>query len=184
MALSIEDILVLYGSAGAAQYGMEAINQERHALQCAQLAEAAGSPPSLVAAALLHDLGHLLATVRRPDGSRNDLHEYVAIPFLRGVFPDAVIEPIRLHVDAKRCLCAIDTTYWSTLSPASRRSLEMQGGPFTVEQARDFAARPFAAEALALRRWDDQAKDPAVSTRGWDHYRGILEDASVELLPR
>lgn len=176
MSLSIDDIVMLYRTSGAARYGMEIINQEQHALQCAQLAEQAGSTPELVAAALLHDLGHLVAA-DRPAG--NDLHEFVAIPFLRGVFSDAVIEPIRLHVDAKRYLCAAVTGYQDTLSPASKRSLELQGGPFEPEEARRFIEQPFAVDAVALRRWDDAAKSPTVATRGWGHYSQVLGRARL-----
>src|SRR5690606_20480083 len=93
---------------GAGRYGNEAVSQLDHALQCAQLAEEAGEAPATIAAALLHDLGHLVAVehLRRgdPGRTRDDLHQYAALPFLRGLLPPAVLEPIRMHVDAKRCL--------------------------------------------------------------------------------
>lgn len=179
MALEIDDIIELYRTAGAARYGMEAVNQEQHALQCAQLAEQAGGPPVLVAAAVLHDLGHLVRVEQRGDDSKNDRHEFVAIPFLRSLFPDAVIEPIRMHVDAKRYLCATQPGYWDTLSPASKRSLELQGGPFTADEAQRFIAQPFAYDAVSLRRWDDFAKSPTTATPGWGHYRRVLERAAL-----
>ena len=179
MALDIDDIIELYRTAGAARYGMEAVSQEQHALQCAQLAEQAGCPPLLVAAALLHDLGHLVKVERRAGDAKNDLHEFVAIPFLRGMFPEAVIEPIRMHVDAKRYLCATQPGYWDTLSPASRRSLELQGGPFTTDEAQRFIAQPFAYNAVSLRRLDDCAKSPTAITPGWGHYRRVLERAAL-----
>lgn len=181
MALSIDDIIALYRTRGAARYGMEAVSQEQHALQCAQLAEQAGSTPLLVAAALLHDLGHLIAIDQRPsDAERNDLHEFVALPFLRGVFDKAVTEPIRMHVDAKRYLCATVPGYSETLSMASRRSLTLQGGPFEPDDARRFIEQPFAGDAVALRRWDDHAKSPTTSTRGWGHFAQVLERASAK----
>jgi phosphonate degradation associated HDIG domain protein len=180
MTLDIEEIVELYRTIGAARYGMEAISQERHALQCGLLAEQAGSCAELVAAALLHDLGHLLAPDSGPDGARgNDLHEVVAIPFLCGAFGAGVIEPIRLHVDAKRYLCAVATGYWDTLSPASKRSLDFQGGAFTIEEAMDFIAQPYAMDAVALRRWDDCAKSPTRATPGWAHYREVLAGAQA-----
>jgi phosphonate degradation associated HDIG domain protein len=179
MALDIDDIIELYRTAGAARYGMEAVSQEQHALQCAQHAERAGCPPVLVTAALLHDLGHLVKVAPRGSGEKNDQHEAVAIPFLRGMFPDAVIEPIRMHVDAKRYLCATQPGYWNTLSPASRRSLELQGGPLTAEEAQRFIAQPFAYNAVSLRRWDDTAKSPTAITPGWGHYRRVLERAAL-----
>lgn len=175
MALSISDIIELYRTAGAARYGMEAVSQEQHALQCAQLAEQARSPTELVAAALLHDLGHLVRAEPANDGAdRDDLHEYVSIPFLRGVFTDAVIQPIRLHVEAKRYLCAVSSGYRQALSPASQRSLALQGGPFTPDEAQSFIRQPYAGQAVALRRWDDCAKSPTVTSPGWDHYRQVL----------
>ena len=180
MALTVLDIIQLYRSAGAARYGMESVSQEQHALQCAVLAEQAGSPPELVAAALLHDLGHLVRC--KPDSSaaaRDDLHEYASIPFLRRTFTEAVIQPIRLHVQAKRYLCAVSSGYREALSPASQRSLGLQGGAFTPEQAQEFICQPYAGEAVALRQWDDSAKDPAARTPGWSHYEQILLRASA-----
>lgn len=184
MALTIDQIIHLYRTAGAERYGMEAINQEQHALQCALLAEQAGSRPELVAAALLHDLGHLLDDGPDATPHQNDLHEYRAIPFLRGEFPNAVIEPIRMHVAAKRFLCVIEPEYWHSLSPASRHSLQLQGGPFDADEASRFIAQPFALDAVDLRRWDDQAKSPTRSTPGWAHFRSILERASLQPQPQ
>ncbi|HET6828037.1 MAG TPA: HD domain-containing protein [Ramlibacter sp.] len=180
MALTIGQIVHLYRTAGAARYGMEAVNQEQHALQCALLAQEGGASPELVAAALLHDLGHLLSeSLPETAAGKDDLHEYRAIPFLRGEFPDAVIEPIRMHVAAKRYLCAVEPSYWRGLSPASRRSLELQGGVFSDEEARHFIAQPFAADAVALRLWDDQAKSPTRGTPGWAHFERVLRSVSL-----
>lgn len=178
MALDIEQIVRLYRTEGVARYGMEAINQEQHALQCGQLAQESGAGPGLVAAALLHDLGHLL-TRDLPESAadKDDLHEYRCIPFLRGTFGDAVIEPIRLHVPAKRYLCWGEPGYLASLSPASQRSLELQGGTFSEKEAAAFIAQPHARAAVALRRWDDRAKSPTRSTPGWGHFLGALEDA-------
>lgn len=175
MALGIAQIVHLYRTAGAARYGREAVDQEQHALQCAWLAQRSGASDELVAAALLHDLGHLL----QPDatGPGNDLHEYRVLPFLRGAFPDAVVEPIRLHVAAKRFLCVIEACYGETLSPASQRSLQLQGGPFSAEEAAAFISQPFAEDAVDLRRWGDLAKDPGCTTPGWPHFEAVLRRA-------
>ena len=184
MTLKLEEITSLFAVKGAAQYGSEAISQLQHALQCAHLAEQAGASAELVTAALLHDLGHLVstATESRADGV-DDLHQYMAIPFLRGVFSDAVLMPIGLHVDAKRYLCFADQRYHATLSRASQRSLGLQGGPFTQEQAAVFIAKPFATDAVALRRWDDLAKDPTATTPTWSHYASVMGRASASLIP-
>lgn len=106
-----------------------------------------------MAASFLHDFGHLLAP-------HAEIHQYLALPFLRPAFGDAVLEPIRLHVDAKRYLCFAENGYWDDLSAASRRSLEVQGGAFDAKHAHDFLRRPFAREAVQLRLWDDLAKVP------------------------
>ncbi len=183
MALTLDEITDLFHANGAVQYGSEAVTQQQHALQCAHLAEQAGATPALIAAALLHDLGHLLAPEQRPKSAgADDLHQFMALPFLRGVFPDAVLAPIRLHVDAKRYLCQADPAYWAGLSPASQRSLVLQGGPFTAEEAAAFIDQVFAADAVALRRWDDSAKNPEALTPGWTHYAGVLERVSCVAL--
>lgn len=179
MPLTIAQIERLYRTEGAARYGMEAIDQQQHAFQCALLAEQAGAQPPLVAAALLHDLGHLLYELSPQAEGKDDLHEYRALPFLRGEYPDSVLQPIRLHVAAKRFLCAMDAGYRDTLSPASRRSLELQGGAFDDQQLQQFLAEPHAMDAVALRRWDDLAKSPTRATPGWDHYRRILEEVTL-----
>jgi phosphonate degradation associated HDIG domain protein len=157
---------------GHAQYDSEAVSQLAHALQCATLAEQHGSSPALISACLLHDIGHLLhglgddTTLRGID----DRHEYRAIPALRNLFPPAVTEPIRMHVAAKRYLCAVDEAYWQGLSTASKRSLELQGGIFTPEAAAMFIAKPYAQDAVRLRQWDDRAKAPEARTPALDHF--------------
>jgi predicted HD phosphohydrolase len=83
--------------------------------------------------------------------------------------------PIQLHVAAKRYLCATEAPYFATLSPGSVRSLELQGGPFTSEQAQRFAATPYAPDAVVLRRWDEQAKVCGLPTPALQHFRPYLE---------
>ncbi|MGJ7486924.1 phosphonate degradation HD-domain oxygenase [Variovorax sp. LT2P21] len=172
MALSLIDIEGLFARHGAAQYSGEPVTQLEHALQTALLAEQAGADDELVTAALLHDLGHLLndqgetPTLRGVD----DVHQYFALPFLRGVFGERVLAAIQWHVDAKRYLCATRTDYWQQLSDDSKRSLELQGGVFSPEQAEAFIAQTHAADAVALRLWDDQAKSPDRPTPPLAHY--------------
>lgn len=179
MPLTVEEISRLLTVRGSRQYGREAVSQLEHALQCAHLAEQAGETKHTVVAALLHDLGHLLAAERDrqadDDQQQDDLHQFIAIPFLRGLLPDAVLEPIRMHVDAKRCLCTTELGYWDTLSPASKRSLELQGGAMTFAQALAFMSQPFAEEALRLRRFDDLAKVPDADTPPLQHYLDMLQ---------
>lgn len=177
MALSIPDIRKLFDEFGAMAYSGEPVTQLEHALQSAQLAEQESAGDALVAASLLHDLGHLLNRQGETPTARgiDDLHQYYALPFLRPVFDDAVLEPIRLHVDAKRCLCAIDTEYFGRLSADSVRSLALQGGVYSAPQAQAFMAQPFAADAMRLRRWDDQAKRAGLPTPPLSHYLAVLE---------
>jgi phosphonate degradation associated HDIG domain protein len=177
MALSIDDIEILFARHGQAQYSGEPVTQLEHALQTALLAEASDADDELVTAALLHDLGHLLSehgqhgdtpTLRGVD----DVHQYLVIPFLRGLFPERVLASIAGHVDAKRWLCAERPAYFDSLSEDSRRSLALQGGIFTGEQAAAFIAKPHAQDAVRLRLWDDLAKQPALSTPPLTHYLG------------
>jgi phosphonate degradation associated HDIG domain protein len=157
-----ERIIEVFEREGMARYD-EAVTQVEHAVQAAQWAEVAGAGDALVAAALLHDLGHLLSGDHRdPDEFRErDLHhEDIAARFLARWFGPEVTEPIRLHVAAKRYLCAVEPGYHDGLSPASVRSLELQGGPMDADQAVAFAGLDHAMDATDLRRWDDLAKDP------------------------
>src|ERR1700743_2336923 len=158
MALSLDDIRSLFEQYGKLAYSGEPVTQLEHALQSGALAEGEGADEELVAAAFLHDLGHLLNRQGETPTQRgiDDLHQYFALPFLRPVLSDAVLEPIRLHVDAKRCLCAIDATYFGQLSVDSVRSLELQGGVFSRQEADAFLQKPYAEDALRLRRWDDR----------------------------
>jgi phosphonate degradation associated HDIG domain protein len=180
MALSIVEVQRLFESRGAAQYGSEAVSQLEHALQCAALAQEAGATQELVAASFLHDLGHLVARAPHENGrDADDIHQYLAIPFLRGLFPEAVLEPMRLHVDAKRYLCREEPGYWDALSPASKHSLELQGGAFSSAEAARFLRSPYARDAVALRRWDDLAKVPGRATPPIAHVARTLCLVSV-----
>ena len=178
MSLTMSDLIDVLKRPGQTQYGMEAVSQLEHALQCAQWAEKSGETDETVVACLLHDLGHLIAAERDHlidhDTSVDDLHQYIALPFLRSLFPSAVLEPIRLHVDAKRYLCWAEPSYWEGLSPASQISLEQQGGVFTDDQAQAFLALPFAEESIRLRRYDDRAKVPNQITPDLEHYAHLM----------
>jgi phosphonate degradation associated HDIG domain protein len=164
--LSLDEIEALFARRGHEQYAGEPVTQLEHALQTAALAEAEGADDALVTAALLHDLGHLLQDLGETPTLRgiDDRHQYAALPFLRGLFPERVLGGIALHVDAKRYLCATRAGYLGALSEDSRRSLALQGGVFGADQAAAFIARPGAEEAVRLRLWDDQAKTAGAAT--------------------
>jgi len=177
--VSISDICVLFARKGGRAYEGEGVTQLEHALQTATQAEAAGSPPPLIAAALLHDLGHLLndqgetPTLRGVD----DLHQFAALPFLRSLYGDDVLEPIRMHVDAKRYLCATRPDYYAQLSADSKRSLVLQGGVYSAEEVSRYIGRPHAEDAVKIRLWDDLAKVAGGSTPPLAHFVGALEAA-------
>ena len=164
--MGLHKILETFHQRGAEQYGNEAVSQLEHGLQCATLAQNRGESAPLVTACLLHDLGHLLHDLGEDAATRgvDDRHEYRAMGFLKRIFSDAVTEPIRLHVNAKRYLCAVDANYWQNLSPASKQSLELQGGIFSPEESQQFIQQPYAAAAVKLRVWDDLAKQPGYPT--------------------
>jgi len=172
MALTLEDIAQLFAGRGGEQYAGEPVTQLEHALQSAALAEAEDADDELVTAALLHDLGHLLHDLGETPTLRglDDVHQYRALPFLRGLFGDNVLGAIAGHVDAKRYLCATRAGYHEALSDDSRRSLQLQGGVFDAQQAAAFIARPGADRAVRLRIWDDLAKAANLPTPPLSHY--------------
>ena len=175
--LSISGIGALYAAMGGRMYSGEPVTQLEHALQTAWLAERAGASPALVSASLLHDIGHMVNDCGETPTERgvDDLHQYHALAALRGVFGDDVLEPIRWHVDAKRYLCRARPEYYEGLSPDSKRSLVLQGGIFSADEAEAFAARRWAGDAVKLRLWDDLAKLAGERTPAWPHFEAILE---------
>ena len=181
----VDAIAELFASEGAADYLGEPVTVAAHLLQAGARAEAEGAPPALVAAALLHDVGHLRgadADVHAVELSGRELmaghdnnHGDRGAQWLSAQrFPVSVTEPIRLHVAAKRYLCATEPSYFGQLSEASVYTLSVQGGPMTDGQALEFEREPHAADAIAVRRWDDLAKDPSADVPAFDHYRPLL----------
>jgi gamma-butyrobetaine dioxygenase len=164
---AVEIIDELFAGPGARAYLGEPVTIGAHMLQAGALAEAAGADPPLVAAALLHDIGHL----RQATDAR---HGEAGARWLSQWFGVAVTEPVRLHVAAKRYLCAVEPGYFGLLSAESVRTLSRQGGPMTAGEAAAFEALPHARDAVAVRRWDDQAKDPAVTPPPFPHFAELL----------
>jgi gamma-butyrobetaine dioxygenase len=164
---AVEAIGELFAGPGARDYLGEPVTIGVHMLQAGALAGAAGAESALVAAALLHDVGHL----RSEAESR---HGEAGARWLSQWFGEAVTEPVRLHVAAKRYLCAVDAGYAGLLSAESVRTLSLQGGPMTAAEVTAFEALPHARDAVAVRRWDDQAKDPAVTPPPFAHFAALL----------
>lgn len=181
---TMNELLALLVKDGAAQYGYEPVTQLAHGLQAAKLAEDAGEPPALIAAALLHDIGHLVegADVRLLELQEDDHHEDRSAQALATCFPPAVVEPVRWHVRAKRYLCFAEAGYYEQLSDASRQSLALQGGPMNAREAEEFLRLPYAGDAVRLRRYDDRAKNPAAKTPPPAHFVAYV--AQVATLPK
>ncbi|KJV10244.1 hypothetical protein VZ95_06285 [Elstera litoralis] len=162
----------IYEGRATRAYGLTDVHQLAHALQSAELAAEAGESPALILAALLHDVGHMVHELGE-DPARagvDDRHEDLGADWLAQHFPRQVSEPVRLHVAAKRYLCATEPGYTELLSEDSIRSLALQGGPMSAEECTDFRTRPFVEEALRLRRYDDAAKDPNRQTRRFGEF--------------
>jgi [1-hydroxy-2-(trimethylamino)ethyl]phosphonate dioxygenase len=179
---TVDEILELFAQRGDSRYGGEAVSQRAHALQAATLAEQSGAAPDLIAAALLHDVGHLLHDLPAdaPDRGTDDRHETTGWRFLQARFPPAVVEPVRLHVAAKRYLCAVDPEYLARLSRSSVVSLSLQGGPMSDREIDEFRENPFHDDAVRLRSWDDAAKDPELATPPLAHFAACLAEVARE----
>ena len=177
---TVQRIIDVFQQRGAELYGSEAVTQMQHAIQSALLAQQEQAEPSLVVAALLHDIGHILGDTPLPsDESQNydDHHETRAYAWLRENFGNSVAEPVRLHVAAKRYLCTVDPGYAEKLSPTSLKSYFDQGGPMNDEEKAAFEKNEFYQQALRLRRWDDLAKDPAVPMPSIESFVDLLREA-------
>ena len=171
----VDEIFVLFGQQGKAAYFGEAVSQEEHALQAAHFAVQDRAPEALVVAALLHDIGHLIdAREDAADRGIDAHHEDAGCDWLGHHYPSAVTEPVRLHVAAKRYLCSVDPDYLHGLSPTSVKSLQLQGGVFTPEEAVEFLRLPFGEDAVRLRHWDDAGKVVGLAVPGLAAYRDAL----------
>ena len=128
------------------------------------------------AAALLHDVGHFTGVISGAElmNGRDNRHGDAGADWLAQWFSEEVTEPVRLHVAAKRYLCAVEPGYFERLSEASRYTLTVQGGPMTPDQAAAFAAGAYAGDAVRLRRWDEAAKDPALDVPGFAAFAPLL----------
>ena len=172
----IQVLADLFAFEGGQEYFGEPVTQAEHMLQAAARARLASAPPPLIAAALLHDIGHFLGPVSGADlmAGTDNRHRDVAADWLAEWFPPAVTEPVRLHVAAKRYLCAVEPRYLAELSEASRFTLTVQGGPMSATEVGGFEALPYAQDAVRLRRWDEATKDPSATPEPFDFYRPLL----------
>jgi gamma-butyrobetaine dioxygenase len=173
----VNEILGLFKGRGAVAYFGESVSMAEHSLQAAYFAQADAAPPALVIAALLHDVGHLVDDVPDDldDWTVDARHEEVGGRWLARRFPLSVSEPVRLHVPAKRYLCATDGAYFAKLSPASVATLKLQGGPMSPAESTRFENEPFHREAVRVRRWDDAGKVAGLATPGIVDYRALID---------
>jgi len=186
-APSLEAIHALYEQWGSDTYDEE-LSQLAHALQTAALARVAGAADELVVAALLHDVGHLLALeADSADGTPVDssvdlVHEAVGARYLARLFPPAVTGPVALHVRAKRYRGTVEPAYLAGLSAGSTASLAKQGGLLAADEVALFEAMPGFADALALRGWDDGGKLDGLDVPGWESYCDLLRTVAFDAI--
>jgi [1-hydroxy-2-(trimethylamino)ethyl]phosphonate dioxygenase len=162
---------------GAESYLGEEVTMSEHMLQGALLAEREGAEDELVAAALLHDIGHYTNEFGEDYIERgiDNLHDEAGARVLEPFFPPVVTACVRLHVAAKRYLCATDPGYFGKLSPASVATLKLQGGPMGAEEAAEFERNPHHREAVRVRLWDEGGKVPGLATPSFAHYAQLLQ---------
>jgi [1-hydroxy-2-(trimethylamino)ethyl]phosphonate dioxygenase len=174
---SVDEVFELLAAGGSEAYFGEPVTQLEHALQAAWFVQRKGGEPTLVAAGLLHDVGHLLHDEGEDIAARgvDTRHEEMGVEALADHLPPAVLDPIHLHVAAKRYLCLADPKYLARLSPASVQSLALQGGPMTAAEAEAFLALPHAREAVTLRHADDAAKVPGLQVPALASYRELVQ---------
>lgn len=173
----VEFIAGIFERRGAEDYLGEAVTMAEHMLQGAVLAEGEGAPEELVAAALLHDIGHFTSEFGAMSlgDVRDNYHEEAGAAVLAPFFPPVIAECVRLHVPAKRYLCATDKDYHERLSEASKHTLKLQGGPMNAAEVAAFENSPFHKEAVRVRIWDDEGKKPGAATPPFRHYVPLLE---------
>lgn len=176
-AITVESLLALMQEKGARRYGLHDVSQLQHALQAALLAEQQGCAPDLIVAALLHDVGHMVHGLGDNPAAEgvDDRHEAIGHAYLVTCFGPEVTEPVRLHVAAKRYLCATEPDYFGKLSPDSVLSLSLQGGPMSEAEVAEFRAHPQADAAVQLRRFDEAAKEKDLPTPPLAHFQAYLE---------
>ena len=167
----------MFAERGDSEYGGENVTQLEHALQCALLAEESDSPPALIVASLLHDIGHLLHDLPddAPDQGIDDHHENSGYRFLQQHFDPSVSEPVRQHVAAKRYLCTVDPGYFDQLSEPSVVSFHLQGGMMSEAEVAEFESSPHWHDSVQLRKWDDLAKVVDLETPSVEHFLDYID---------
>lgn len=178
----VEEILAAFAACGHMDYG-ENISMQEHMLQAACIAEQKGEDVAVIVATLLHDYGHLVCNMPNNtflDGV-NNYHEEVGAKALEQWFGEEIVGAVRLHVDAKRYLCAATPTYMDKLSAASITTLGVQGGPMNDEEMAAFREKSGHQIALKVRVYDDMGKEPQMQRPDLVHYVPMLKSALTNL---
>jgi len=170
----IEDV---FKRRGAESYLGEKVTMAQHMLQSAQCAEQAGADDSQIVASLLHDIGHYKNEIPETSLAKgiDNYHEEAGANFLEDYFPVSVVEPIRQHVAAKRYLCAVESDYFGRLSQASVHTLNLQGGPMSTEEVKEFEKNDYLEQCIQVRYWDEEGKDPERKHPPFSYYRPLVE---------
>ena len=148
----VDELQALMEARGTEPYG-EKITIAEHSLLTALAAEEAHESETMVAACLLHDVGHWLDEPDDEYGIHS--HGDLGGDWVAERFGPEISEPVRLHVQAKRYLCSVDPSYFNHLSEASIYTLGKQGGPMSSEEAASFTGNPHYLDAITLRRLED-----------------------------
>ena len=173
MSEVVDGIEQLFARFGETSYG-ENVTLMQHSLQTAAAAAAVGADDALVIACLLHDIGHMVQEADDEYGVHD--HGTAGRDYLAERFGPDVSQPAALHVEAKRYLCAIEPEYYEILSPASRYTLEKQGGPMSPAEQEAFEADPHHLNAILLRRWEDgPGKAAGQRVPPLSHYLPLVE---------
>ncbi|HIE87100.1 MAG TPA: HD domain-containing protein [Pseudomonadales bacterium] len=174
--MSITKLLKSLENLSEVGYVGEPVSQLEHGLQAAGLAIKAGAGEHMVLAALLHDVGHWCnpeALQMEGLGARD--HDRLGAEYLVAIGLQPEISAlVGAHVDAKRYLAVTTLGYVAKLSPASRKTLDYQGGPMSDEALSAFKASPGFRDALRLRAWDEAAKEPQADRPNLEYYRAML----------
>ena len=180
-----QELLDIFVGRATRRYGLSAINQLQHALQAAALAEADGAPPATVLASLLHDVGHMIHHLGEDPAARgvDDVHEELGARWLAERFGPEVSEPVRLHVAAKRYLCAVESDYFGKLSPDSVRSLGLQGGPMSADEVEAVPAQSPACRGGAPAPLRRGGQGPARHDAGLRSFPAPRRDLPPRLIP-
>ena len=175
-----DEIFAIFTRRGSSAYFGERVSMTEHGLQTAYFAQQEGAPAQLVLAALLHDIGHLVqdAPADIVDWTVDARHEEIGSRWLARRFGPEIAGPVRLHVPAKRYLCATDPMYLAKLSQASVHTLKLQGGPMSQDEVAAFGTERFFRDAVRVRQWDDRGKVAGLTTPTLTEYRQLIEDQS------